>query len=428
MKVYDVVVVGAGAGGLFAAACVAAKGFAVLLLDDGERVGGRATSYQIDGFTVNTGAIALKTGGVMQDILDDLGIALDVRIPEPRTTFRVGGRSVAAGKGGLGILLGSLTKAAARIGQTFAQARHGELPEESQTTQEWLNGFTRNQTVHGLFRNLCGVLFAVHPAELPARTFLSFFARSASVPFGYCPCGTIGVWEDVANVIRARGGEIRLATTVERIVVEGGLARGVIVAGLDGGTFIGARAVISNTGVTGTIALVGAEALGKEYTALAARRIKPTTIYNLYLASREKIIESAGLVTLADTQRLCTVGDMTLTCPELAPPGWHMYVAYAVPQPGDRMDDAAQIESALAELQREYPAFASARVLLAERMVGSRTRAGYAMDQATPVANLWNVGDAVISEGDGGTQACAETGRKAADMAISFLSREKDAA
>lgn len=428
MKTYDAVVIGAGAGGLFAAACLVNAGRSVLLLDGSDTVGGRASSVQIDGFTVNKGAIALKTGGVMEEIMRESGVALDVRIPEPRTAFRVDGKIVNSGKGGLGILLAGLTKSAAKIGAKFVDARNGDLPEEQQTTKEWLSGFTRNKTVHGLFRNLCAVLFSVNPEELPARTFLSFFARSASVPIGFCPRGTMGVWQDVAGAIEARGGNIRLGTPVQRVIVQDGVATGVVIDGPDGPETIATRAVISNTGILGTIALVGADVMGHDYVARAHHLMKPTTIYNFYLASQEPIIETPGLLTLANTRRLCTLGDLTLTCPELAPPGWHMYVAYSVPEVGSNDDEQAEIDFALQELHNEYPAFGKARVLLAEKTLGNWTRAGYTMEQETALPNLWNVGDAVIAAGDGGTQACAATGRNAADMALAWLKQSAQAA
>ena len=59
---YDVLVIGAGAGGLSAAARLVAAGRKVLLVESLDHVGGRAASETIEGFTVNIGAIAL--GGV----------------------------------------------------------------------------------------------------------------------------------------------------------------------------------------------------------------------------------------------------------------------------------------------------------------------------------------------------------------------------
>jgi phytoene desaturase len=62
---YDALVIGAGAGGLCAAARLAHVGYHTLVVESHDRVGGRASSEEIDGFTVNTGAIAIACGGVL---------------------------------------------------------------------------------------------------------------------------------------------------------------------------------------------------------------------------------------------------------------------------------------------------------------------------------------------------------------------------
>jgi phytoene desaturase len=426
MREYDAVVIGAGAGGLIAAACLVNAGKSVLVIDEHDRVGGRATSYEVDGFTINAGAIALKMGGTLEQIFTATGAAYDVREPQPRTVFRVGGKIVNAGKGGLGLLLSGLTKTAAKIGSKFAEARHGNLPDARLSTKDWLNGLTKNKTVHGLFRNLCAVLFSANPEDLPARAFLSFFGKNASTPIGFCPRGTVGIWNDLAGAIRAKGGEIRLETKATRIVIENGIATGVVIETDGAESTVTPRTVISDAGVTATIDLAGATAMGADYVALAAQTIRPTTMLNIYLASQDSILETAALITLGNTDSVCLVGDLTATCPELAPPGWHLYVAYSVPKHGSgALDPQAEIDHALAELAGEYPAFADARLLAATPMFGdwpaARTCPGYNMPQETPIANLWNVGDSVIAYGDGGTQACAETGKRAAELVVGYI-------
>jgi phytoene dehydrogenase-like protein len=426
MTDYDAVIIGAGAGGLIAAACLVNAGKSVLIVDDHDRVGGRATSYEVDGFIINAGAIALKMGGTLEQIFQDTGAVYDVREPQPRTAFRVNAKIVNAGKGGLGILLSGLTKTAAKIGSKFAEARHGNLPEAKLSTKDWLNGLTKNKTVHSLFRNLCAVLFSANPEDLPARAFLSFFGKNASTPIGFCPRGTIGIWNDLADAIRAKGGEIRLETKATRIVIDEGIATAVVVETGGVQSTVTARAVISDAGVTATIALVGEAAMGADYLSVAAQTIRPTTMLNIYLASQSAILETAALITLGNTDSLCLVGDLTATCPELAPPGWHLYVAYSVPKnSAEPLDPQAEINHALAELRTEYPAFADAKLLVATPMFGNwpaaRTCPGYNMPQETPIKNLWNVGDSVIAYGDGGTQACAETGKRAAEMAVGYI-------
>ena len=80
---YDVAVIGAGAGGLCAAARLVAAGKKVLVLESLDRVGGRASSEQIEGFTVNIGAIAIERGGVFEETFAELGVELDLREPSP---------------------------------------------------------------------------------------------------------------------------------------------------------------------------------------------------------------------------------------------------------------------------------------------------------------------------------------------------------
>jgi len=206
---YDAVIIGAGAGGLSAAARLIAAGRTVLVAERLDRVGGRASSEQIDGFTVNIGAIAIERGGVFEETFDLLGVPLDIREPSPATVFYIDGKVINVAKGGWGMLLGTFTKQAAKIGAKFSDARSGgELPEEKMTTKQWLEQYTSNETVHAIFRNLCAAIFAVNSEELPARAFLTYFAiKGAFKRFGFCPRGTVGIWDDLAGGIRLKGGQ-----------------------------------------------------------------------------------------------------------------------------------------------------------------------------------------------------------------------------
>jgi phytoene dehydrogenase-like protein len=169
----DAVVIGAGAGGLCAAARLAHAGFHTLVVDDKDRVGGRASTEQIDGFTVNIGAIAIELGGVFEETFNTIGVPLDIRTPEPASSFFIDGKLIDVGRGGWYLLLGQLTKQASRILEKFADARSGNLPDGRQSTEDWLKTYTSNASVHAIFRNLCAAIFACNANELPARAFLT---------------------------------------------------------------------------------------------------------------------------------------------------------------------------------------------------------------------------------------------------------------
>lgn len=424
---YDAVVIGAGAGGMSATARLAAAGKKVLLVESRDRLGGRASSEQIEGFTVNLGAISLARGGVFEEMFTVLGVSLDIREPSTVAVFRVNGKLMDVTKGGLGMLLGSITRQAAKIGAKFAEARTGELPEAGLTTEDWLRGFTKNRTVHAVFRNLCAGFFSVNANELPARAFLGLFAaRSAGARLGFCPRGTIGLWNDLAEGIRRAGGEIWMDARVRALHVDDGRVAALDVECNGGTKRIAARFVISNIGPTATVALTGAEEFGAKHVA-EAKALRPASMIVLNFATRQRLVDTSGLITFGPTRRLSTLVELTATCPELAPEGWHQYVAYAVPIPalGD-FDEKAEIELSLQDLRDEFPAFAQAKMLSIRVMRGDwpaqRACMGFDMAQETPIANLWHVGDAVRGLGAGGTTACVETGRKAADRALAWLS------
>lgn len=417
------VVIGAGAGGLCAAARLAHAGLKPILIDVGDRVGGRATTKEIDGFKVNEGAIALEIGGVFEETFHLVGAPLDLRFPEPAAAFYLNHKVVDVGRGGWGMLLGQMTKQAAKILDKFAEARSGQLPDGRQSTADWLASYTKNETVHALFRNLCASIFACNADELPARAFLTYFtSKGAFKRFGFCPQGTIGAWQALADVVETKG-EVWLSSRVTAINVEGGRVTGVEVERNGERVRIDSDVVISNAGPKATVALAGEANIPQHYRQLVKDVLKPAANIVVNFATREPIMSAPGIVTFGRTRRLCNLANMTASCPELAPPGWNLYVAYAVPVPalGD-FDDETEKALALEDLKEQFPGFASAKILSVRVMrddwPAQRSCAGYDLPQETGVEGLWCVGDAVKVYGNGGTQACAETAKIVVDKIL----------
>lgn len=414
---FDAIVIGAGAGGLCAAARLAHAGLTPLVLEARDRVGGRASTEAIDGFKVNVGAIAIELGGVFEETFSLVGAPLDIRVPEPASAFLINQKIVDVRGGGWGLLLGGLTKQAAKILEKFADARAGALPDGGLTTKDWLSGYTRNETVHAIFRNLCAAIFACNADEIPAKAFLTYFtSKGAFKRFGFCPRGTIGVWEDLAAASQIKGAEIRLNTPVEDLVIDGGKVRGVTAKQNGAPIRLNSEIVISNVGPQRTLELGGPEHFPQDYRDLVRQRLKPAANIVINFATRKPLLDAPGIVTFGKTRRLCNMANLTATCPELAPGGWHQYVAYAVPIPalGD-FDAEAETQAALADLRELFPGFGEAKILSIRVMRGDwpaqRSCAGYDLPRETGVAGLWCVGDAVKAYGNGGTQACAETAK-----------------
>jgi phytoene dehydrogenase-like protein len=422
---YDALVIGAGAGGLCAAARLTHHGFRTLVVESRDRVGGRASSHDEEGFTINTGAIAIEYGGVLEETFRTVGAPFEIRVPEPATLFRLKGKNVDISRGGWGKLINGITRKGAGLLSGIGQARTGDLPDEQLSVKAWLSGYTKNQTVHAVFRNLCAAIFAVNSDEMPAKAFLTYFIQKGAFRhFGFSPTGTLGLMQGLAGVVTGGGGDVWLDSPVQRLHVEDGRVAGATVSHAGREVEVRPEIVISNAGPEATVALCGREHFDAAYLERMDRDLRATANIVVNVASREPLLDMPGIVTFGITRRLCNMANLTATCPELAPDGWNLAVAYGVPIPavGD-FDEDSEIQATLDDLRDEIPDFdRRARILSIRVMKGEwpaqRSIAGLDLPRETTLDNLWNVGDGVREYANGGVQACAESAKLAVDQVL----------
>ncbi|WP_067904420.1 phytoene desaturase family protein [Nocardia vaccinii] len=415
---WDALVIGAGAGGLFTAARLSHLGYKTLVVERLDKVGGRASTDDVEGFKVNNGAIVIELGGITEETFDEVGAKFDIRMPEPPILYRIGGKDVDVTGGGWGFLLSKLTRQGAKLAKGIGAARNDSgLPEDELSTADWVAKYTKNESVHGIFRNMCGSVFAVGSEELPARVFLTYFTRkSAFKKFGFCPEGTIGIWKALAEVVENNGGEIWLGSEVTALTQDQGRITGATIVRGGENVEVRPRFTISNVGPFATLDLVGREKLPDEYVAEVDKADRPCGMISVNFASRTPLLDNPGLTSFAQSRRLCYVANFTALCPEMAPEGWHLYQGTAVPKPsvGD-FDEQAETRLLLEDLRDEVPGFEDARILsinvTRDQWPPQRAVAGYDLPHTTPIPNLWNVGDAVKEYANGGTTACAETAK-----------------
>lgn len=423
---FDVVVIGAGAGGLFTAARLAHHGYRTLVVERLDKVGGRASTDDIDGFKVNTGAIVIEVGGISQQTCDEVGAPFDIREPKPALLYRIGGKNVDVTGGGWGFLLSKLTRQGAKLVAGIGAARSDSgLPEDQISTAEWVSRYTKNERVHGIFRNMCASIFAVGSEDLPARVFLTYFTRkSAFKRFGFHPQGTIGLWRGLADVVESHGGEVWLSTTATKIASDGGRVTGVDVIRAGEKVSVAAPVVVSDVGPAATVKLLGEDNVPADYQDLVKKGDRPTAMISVNFASRDRLVDVPGMLSFATSRRLAYIANFTDTCPEMAPQGWQLYVGTSVPKPSiGEFDEAAETELLLRDLRDTIAGFDDRAKILSIAVTRDdwppqRAVAGFDLPHDTPFAGLWNVGDAVKEYANGGTTACAETAQLVADKIV----------
>lgn len=425
-KQVDAVVIGAGAGGLFTAARLSHQGYRTLVVERLDKVGGRASTDDIDGFKVNTGAIVIEVGGITEETCKEVGARFDIREPKPPILYRIGGKDVDVTGGGWGFLLSKLSRQGAKLVKGIGAARNDSgLPEDEISTADWVSKYTKNEGVHGIFRNMCASIFAVGSEDLPARVFLTYFTRkSAFKRFGFHPEGTIGLWRALAEVVETNGGEVWLSTPVTKIVTEGQTVTAVDVT-RDGSTVrVEAPIIVSDVGPAATVPLLGADNVPADYQELVKSGDRPTSMVSVNFASRERLVDVPGMLSFAKSRRLAYIANFTDLCPEMAPDGWNLYVGTSVPEnPTGDFDEAAETEFLLQDLRDNIADFDDrARIInvaiTRDDWPPQRAVAGFDLPHDTPFEGLWNVGDAVKEYANGGTTACAETAKLVVDKIV----------
>ena len=114
---YDVIIIGSGIGGMAAAALLAKKGVKTLVIESKERLGGRFSTIDQEGFKLPTGAQLVHEQGWIPWLMKEMGIKVELR-PVPRLFYRIRGQEYEMpAKGRLRMLLDFLDKAEADRGK-----------------------------------------------------------------------------------------------------------------------------------------------------------------------------------------------------------------------------------------------------------------------------------------------------------------------
>ncbi len=274
-----IVIVGAGMGGLTAAAWLARRGRRVLVLEARPGPGGLASGFEAEGLRFDAGPYLLLDRPGLEWVFRELGAELDALLPlrrvdEPYQVERENGPTVR--------ILGSLDRTAAEMDRTWPGAgeRYGRFIEAMATAYERLSPIQYDARPgpaalfrHGAWREIPFLLRSLSAvmarAGLPrevvdALTIWTHVAgqRAAEAPSPmafvpalihrhgcYVPEGGIGeVPRAVERIAREAGAEFRYGVRVTRIRRSGGQVIGVET----GGERIEAEAVITNAGGVGS--------------------------------------------------------------------------------------------------------------------------------------------------------------------------------
>jgi phytoene dehydrogenase-like protein len=396
---YDAVVVGAGVGGLVCANLLAREGLRVLLVEQHYMVGGYCSTFRRAGYTFDAATHFYPLLGnprtITGKLLRELGLAQEWVKMDPVDHFHLpdgSSFSVPADFDAYLLKLKAEFPAEARaLDDFFAVVRevylHGLLeyfrwrstdrldPFRPMTVRDALDRYFRDPKLKLLLAGDCG-----HWGGPPRRTSFVFdsMLRLSYFLGNYYPLGGSQAFADeLAERFEERGGHILMSSSVRRVVVGRGAARGVEV---ETGpkharqvVRVGAGVVVSNADLLLTLErMVGAEHVGAGPLD-AIRTLRPThpcflTHVGLKGMPTEVLREAEGYHwsswnpddVATDAFKIFVP---TLFDPSLAPPGGHIVIVQKLTNVDfDSITDWAAHKASveryvMANLERVMPGF-----------------------------------------------------------------------
>jgi len=438
---YDVVVIGSGIGGLSAAVLLAHRGYKTLVVEHLDRLGGRWSTIEREGFKLPTGAIVLHRG-IFTDIFQEVGAEFEAT-DAPNLYYMIEGKTYELPpKGGVGALLEIVNKLEVQraklvgriIKEVAVEKIRGAMRREKQETgkelyftfRDWLLQYTDNELAHQIFDTVIVAQLCARSHEVPANQFFQFMARMGGVR---TPCilkkGNTHAADSLVKVIRTNG-DVWLNCPAKKILVKKGVATGVIVQKDGSEVEINAKVVISDIGPKRTVELAGEENFDEEYLRTMRVKLRPSPASMILVGSDEPLIMEKGekaTILVVGARRMTSAIPVTNTCPELAPPGQHLTFFCGAPMSSlHRVDKEEEMNKFLLDIKELFPKFEKhGRILDAsvrdidDEFPELRTWPGYDMPRETMIKNLYNVGDGVKTVGMTGTAASAESGKLVAE-------------
>jgi phytoene dehydrogenase-like protein len=392
-ETYDVVVIGAGLGGLLAAAQFLGRGKRVAVVERLSHVGGRFTAKTFQGAQISTGAVHMLpfgTNGIVAAMLRELRVPHGVHDAEVFGSFYVNGQQIHARS-----MLALRRCFGPRQYMTFLQLGAAMLlraprPEETRLTfAEWLSNRRITRATHRelvlFFARICHFALSVDLDQISYPEVCETLKNMLRYgPPGIVEGGCAAVASALERRVCEAGGTVLLNQDARQIVIENDSVRGVIISDKGTGTttLLETPLIISDIGPQATKSLLDMTPVN-DMSSSAATGLK------VHVLSDRSFVPHKGILYCLDTERIAGIVQPSNSDPRLAPAGKHLLITHQLWRP-----ERESIAEARAAAMRDL-----------ELLLGPQDRGGWNILTMSQYHDVWPVNRAIQ-----GTDAIPEPG------------------
>jgi phytoene dehydrogenase-like protein/NAD-dependent dihydropyrimidine dehydrogenase PreA subunit len=381
---YEVIIIGAGIGGLMTAAGLARAGKKVLVLEQLGFIGGKYTQLPYEGYAITTAAWTCpgpksrigKLCSKLEAPIEWVTIH-DVKSRGEHWVLTKDGKRFESTDKAQNAFVGG-ARGMAKVYQWIADMYDPSVgyPNDMTARQYIEQYFPGNEDYVNYVQTIITYCFASQTVD----TFSANETKRAIVDaleqmavWGTAIGGTSAIVRGLEQVIVNHGGEIVTKTKVNSILIEGGRAVGVL---LKDGRKVKAKVVVHNAGIKRLMKLVGEENLPEEYITHLKQTV-PAVVAALILGlNRDFLGKEHSLLHTMGWERTLNCYAPTFFDPQLAPTGKHMLDVFWVMEPPYNLQ--YELELVRGQLREIFPGFDQA----AELQVPMFFRGGWTAEMA----------------------------------------------
>ncbi|MFN2110506.1 MAG: phytoene desaturase family protein [Anaerolineae bacterium] len=405
-KSFDIVVIGAGIGGMLAACQLAQADKRVLLVEKSSFMGGRFSGFKVDGVEIPSGAFHILPHGDKGPFAQALRrsrVGIKIYGTKVFASFHVNGKHIVA-RNAVDVL---------KIFPTFREQisvirglfQSWWKKEYEGSFGDWLLDIGMSDLVQKVYDRFCQFTLSTTVFDVPYSegrkvTEMIFKYGIPGVPKG----GAREVARQLSLTAKKAGVVIRKYTRALNLLVDDKRVCGVTLYDRRQKETYDAKAplIISNIGPGNTLNMVVESGLSIDNSQLPLSP-PPATGFKLQVLSPKSLIDYDSIMFCLDTQRVAGVLQVSNVDPDLAPSGKHLLISHQSIHPG--ADWLEERRLALEDWRYLFGKdFDNCEVLgsshFPERFPVNWASQGYDLrEQIFAEQGLWMVGDGMKPEG-----------------------------